>query len=71
MAIIQVWSLPAGDYGAHAVGALYPWVSAGGSEAFGTPASFRVTVTRGVADASGVAEGHCLRVLSQSRGEQW
>jgi hypothetical protein len=71
MAIIQVWSAPSCQAGAECVGVLAPWVSASGSEATGTPAGFRVTVTRDVADRSGIAEGRCLRVVSQSRGEQW
>lgn len=71
MAIIQVWSAPSCQAGAVCFGALAPWISAGGSEATGTPAGFRVTVTRDVADAASLAEGRCLRVLSQSRGEQW
>ena len=71
MAIIQVWSAPSCEAGAICYGALAPWVSASGSEATGTPAGFRVTVTRDVADAASLADGRCLRVLSQSRGEQW
>lgn len=71
MAIIQVWSAPSCQTGAVCLGPLSPWVSASGSEATGTPASFRVTVRRDEADAAGLAEGRCLRVLSQSRGEQW
>lgn len=69
--IIQVWSAPSCQSGAVCFGALSPFVSAGGSEATGTPAGFRVTVTRDVADRTSLAEGRCLRVLSQSRGEQW
>lgn len=71
MAIIQVWSAPSCQAGAVCFGSVAPWVSATGSEATGTPAGFRVTVTRDVADAASLAEGRCLRVLSQSRGEQW
>ena len=71
MAIIQVWSAPSCEAGAVCFGSLSPWVSATGSEATGTPEAFRVTVPRTVADAASLAEGRCLRVLSQSRGEQW
>ena len=71
MAIIQVWSAPSCQSGAVCFGPLAPWVSATGTEATGTPEAFRVTVTREVADAASLAEGRCLRVLSQSRGEQW
>jgi hypothetical protein len=46
-------------------------VSAQGSEAAGTPASLRVVIPRELADANGIAEGRCLRVLSAARGEQW
>lgn len=70
-AIIQVWSAPSCQAGAICFGALSPWVSASGSEAVGTPAGFRVTVPRDVADRASLAEGRCLRVISQSRGEQW
>lgn len=71
MAIIQVWSAPSCEAGAICYGALAPWISASGSEATGTPAGFRMTVTRDVADAASLDDGRCLRVLSQSRGEQW
>jgi hypothetical protein len=71
VAIIQVWSAPSCETGAVCFGALAPWVSASGSEATGTPEAFRVTVPRSVADGASLAEGRCLRVLSQSRGEQW
>lgn len=71
MAIIQVWSAPSCESGAVCFGPLSPWVSASGSEATSTPEAFRVTVPRAVADAASLAEGRCLRVLSQSRGEQW
>lgn len=70
-AIIQVWSAPSCQPGAQCLGAVAPWLSAQGSEATGTPANLRVVMTREVADAAGIAEGRCLRVLSQSRGEQW
>lgn len=70
-AIMQVWSAPSCQSGAVCFGALAEWVSAAGSESTGAPASFRVTVTRANADRVGLAEGRCLRVLSQSRGEQW
>lgn len=69
--IIQVWSAPSCQSGAVCFGALAEWVSAAGSEATGTPASFRVSVTRANADRASLSEGRCLRVLSQSRGEQW
>ena len=71
MAIIQVWSAPSCQSGAICFGALAPWLSAAGSESAGTPASFRLTVTRDVADRASLSEGRCLRVISQSRGEQW
>lgn len=71
MAIIQVWSDPSCQPGAVCYGALYPVVTAGGSESVGSPASFRVTVPRSAVDVTGVSEGHCLRVISQARGEQW
>jgi|GEM_PF-3515400 len=71
MAIIQVWSAPSCQSGAVCFGALAPWLSAAGSESAGTPASFRLTVTRDVADRASLSEGRCLRVISQSRGEQW
>jgi hypothetical protein len=71
MAIIQVWSAPSCQTGAVCFGALAPWVSASGSEATGTPAGLRVVVPRDVADRASLAEGRCLRVLSQARGEQW
>lgn len=71
MAIIQVWSAPSCQSGAVCFGALSPWLQAAGSESQGTPASFRLTVTREVADRASLAEGRCLRVISQSRGEQW
>ena len=69
--IIQVWSAPSCQSGAVCFGALSPWVSASGSEATGTPAQFRVSVPRDVADRASLAEGRCLRVISASRGEQW
>ena len=71
MAIIQVWSAPSCQSGALCFGPLSPWLSAAGSEAQGTAPAFRCTVTRDVADATSLAEGRCLRVLSASRGEQW
>ncbi len=71
MAILQVWSAPSCQSGAVCFGALPNWLAAGGSEAQGTAPAFRVTVSRAVADAASVAEGRCLRVLSESRGEQW
>jgi hypothetical protein len=71
MAILQVWSAPSCQSGAICFGALPGWLSAGGSEAQGTAPAFRVAVSRAVADAASVAEGRCLRVLSESRGEQW
>ena len=71
MAIIQVWSAPSCQSGAICFGSLTPWLSAAGSEAQGTAPSFRVTVLRSVADDASLSEGRCLRVLSESRGEQW
>jgi hypothetical protein len=70
-AVVQVWSAPACEAGAQCLGSLPWWVSAQGSEAAGTPASLRIVIPRELADANGVAEGRCLRVLSQTRGEQW
>jgi hypothetical protein len=70
-AIIQVWSAPSCQSGAVCLGALSPWGTATGSESEGTPSSFRTTVSREVADASGLAEGRVLRVRSSARGEQW
>lgn len=71
MAIIQVWSAPSCQSGAICFGSLTPWLSAAGSEAQGTAPSFRITVQRSVADDASLSEGRCLRVLSESRGEQW
>lgn len=71
MAIIQVWSAPSCQSGAVCFGSLSPWLSAAGSEAQGTAPSFRMTVQRTVADDASLSEGRCLRVLSESRGEQW
>jgi hypothetical protein len=71
MAIIQVWSAPSCQSGAICFGSLTPWLSAAGSEAQGTAPSFRMTVQRTVADDASLSEGRCLRVLSESRGEQW
>lgn len=70
-AILQLWDAPSCEPGAVCLGVLSPWVSATGSEAVGTPAALRVVVPREVADAAGVADGQCIRVVSQSRGEQW
>jgi hypothetical protein len=71
MAIIQVWSAPSCQSGAVCFGALPNWLAATGSESQGTAPAFRCAVSREVADAASLAEGRCLRVLSQSRGEQW
>ena len=70
-AILQLWDAPSCEPGAVCLGVLAPWVSATGSEAVGTPAALRVVVPREVADAAGVSDGQCIRVVSQSRGEQW
>ena len=70
-AILQLWDAPSCEPGAVCLGVLSPWVSATGSEAVGTPAALRVVVPREVADAVALADGQCIRVVSQSRGEQW
>jgi hypothetical protein len=70
-AILQLWDAPSCEPGAVCLGSLAPWQSATGSESLGTPAALRVTIPREVADAVGVADGQCIRVVSQSRGEQW
>jgi len=70
-AIVQVWSAPSCEAGAICFGSLTPWVSCTGSEAVGTAPSLQVSVPRHVADEASVQDGLCLRVLSQSRGEQW
>jgi len=70
-AILQLWDAPSCEPGAVCLGSLAPWQSATGSESLGTPAALRVTIPRDVADAVGVADGQCIRVVSQSRGEQW
>ena len=71
MAIIQVWSAPSCQAGAICYGALSPWLAAAGSEAQGAAPEFRCTVSRESADAASVAEGRCVRVISDARGEQW
>ncbi len=70
-AILQLWDAPSCEPGAVCLGSLAPWQSATGSESLSTPAALRVTIPREVADAVGVADGQCIRVVSESRGEQW